>query len=36
MGLISPYRDDRDKVRKRHKEQNIPFYEIFWTCPWTN
>jgi 3'-phosphoadenosine 5'-phosphosulfate synthase len=29
VGLISPYRGDRDAVRKRHEDQNIPFYEIF-------
>ena len=33
VGLISPYRDDRDAVRKRHEEQNIPFYEIFLDVP---
>jgi 3'-phosphoadenosine 5'-phosphosulfate synthase len=33
VGLISPYRDDRDKVRKRHEDQGIPFYEIFLDVP---
>lgn len=33
VGLISPYRDDRDMVRKRHEEQGIPFYEIFLDVP---
>jgi adenylyl-sulfate kinase len=33
VGLISPYRKDRDEVRKRHEEQGIPFYEIFLDVP---
>ena len=33
VGLISPYRDDRDEVRKRHEDQGIPFYEIFLDVP---
>lgn len=33
VGLISPYRADRDAVRKRHEEQGIPFYEIFLDVP---
>eukprot|EP00980_Cylindrotheca_fusiformis_P013141 scaffold3310_cov81-Cylindrotheca_fusiformis.AAC.1 len=33
VGLISPYRIDRDLVRKRHEDQNIPFYEIFVNAP---
>jgi 3'-phosphoadenosine 5'-phosphosulfate synthase len=33
VGLISPYRSDRDAVRKRHEEQGIPFYEIFLDVP---
>lgn len=33
VGLISPYREDRDMVRKRHEEQGIPFYEIFLDVP---
>lgn len=33
VGLISPYRADRDAVRKRHEDQGIPFYEIFLDVP---
>ena len=33
VGLISPYRADRDLVRKRHEDQGIPFYEIFLDVP---
>jgi len=33
VGLISPYRKDRDLVRKRHEDQGIPFYEIFLDVP---
>lgn len=33
VGLISPYRADRDAVRKRHQEQGIPFYEVFLDVP---
>lgn len=33
VGLISPYREDRDLVRKRHEDQGIPFYEIFLDVP---
>jgi len=33
VGLISPYREDRDAVRKRHEEQGIPFYEVFLDVP---
>ncbi len=33
VGLISPYAEDRDAVRKRHEEQNIPFYEVFLDVP---
>jgi len=33
VGLISPYRGDRDEVRKRHEQQGIPFYEIFLDVP---
>ena len=33
VGLISPYRGDRDAVRKRHEEQGIPFYEVFLDVP---
>ena len=33
VGLISPYRSDRDAVRKRHEDQGIPFYEVFLDVP---
>jgi len=33
VGLISPYRKDRDDVRKRHEDQGIPFYEVFLDVP---
>jgi 3'-phosphoadenosine 5'-phosphosulfate synthase len=33
VGLISPYREDRDMVRRRHEEQHIPFYEVFLDVP---
>mmetsp|Transcript_32281 Transcript_32281/g.39632 ORF Transcript_32281/g.39632 Transcript_32281/m.39632 type:complete len:1156 (+) Transcript_32281:158-3625(+) len=33
VGLISPYREDRDLVRKRHEDSGIPFYEIFLDVP---
>lgn len=33
VGLISPYRKDRDEVRKRHEEQGIPFYEVYLDVP---
>lgn len=33
VGLISPYRADRDMVRKRHVDQGIPFYEVFLDVP---
>jgi len=33
VGLISPYRGDRDAVRERHEQQGIPFYEIFLDVP---
>jgi 3'-phosphoadenosine 5'-phosphosulfate synthase len=33
VGLISPYRSDRDEVRKRHEDQGIPFYEVFLDVP---
>lgn len=33
VGLISPYRGDRDAVRKRHMDSNIPFYEVFLDVP---
>lgn len=33
VGLISPYRADRDAVRQRHLDQNISFYEVFLDVP---
>jgi len=33
VGLISPYREDRDLVRKRHEDMGIPFYEVFLDVP---
>eukprot|EP00592_Proboscia_alata_P022521 CAMPEP_0194424354 /NCGR_PEP_ID=MMETSP0176-20130528/23623_1 /TAXON_ID=216777 /ORGANISM="Proboscia alata, Strain PI-D3" /LENGTH=1098 /DNA_ID=CAMNT_0039234061 /DNA_START=232 /DNA_END=3525 /DNA_ORIENTATION=+ len=33
VGLISPYRGDRDAVRKRHEDSGIPFYEVFLDVP---
>lgn len=33
VGLISPYRADRDAVRQRHVDQGIPFYEVFLDVP---
>jgi 3'-phosphoadenosine 5'-phosphosulfate synthase len=33
VGLISPYRADRDAVRQRHIDNNIPFYEVFLDVP---
>ena len=33
VGLISPYRADRDAVRRRHEDQGIPFYEVFLDVP---
>ncbi len=31
--IISPCRANRDAVRKRHKEQGIPFYKIILDVP---
>ncbi|CAN0077359.1 unnamed protein product, partial [Ectocarpus sp. 4 AP-2014] len=28
VSLVSPYRDARDAVRKRHEDQGIPFFEV--------
>jgi len=33
VGLISPYRKDRDAARQRHIDQGIPFYEVFLDVP---
>ena len=35
VSLVSPYRDDRDAVRKRHEEQGIKFLEVFMDVPLT-
>jgi bifunctional enzyme CysN/CysC len=31
--LVSPYRGERDRVRKIHEEAGIPFYEVFVNTP---
>ena len=31
--FISPYRSDRDKVRRLHEAENLKFIEIFVDCP---
>ncbi|MGH7857668.1 MAG: adenylyl-sulfate kinase [Candidatus Binatia bacterium] len=31
--FISPYRADRDLVRKLHEESKVPFIEVFVDCP---
>ncbi|CAM9151383.1 unnamed protein product, partial [Ectocarpus fasciculatus] len=33
VSLVSPYRQDRDDVRKRHEEQGIKFLEVFMDVP---
>lgn len=33
VSLVSPYRNDRDAVRKRHEEQGIKFFEVFMDVP---
>ena len=30
---MSPYRDDRDEVRKRHETQGLKFLEVFMDVP---
>lgn len=30
--FISPYREDREKVRQLHEESNMPFIEVFVDC----
>lgn len=35
VSLVSPYRDDRDAVRKRHVDQGIKFVEVFMDVPLT-
>ena len=31
--FISPYRRDRDEVRKLHEDAKLPFLEVFVDCP---
>jgi adenylylsulfate kinase len=31
--FISPYRQDRDQVRRLHEEAKLPFLEVFVDCP---
>ena len=31
--LISPYRADRDMVRKQHAQWKVPFFEVFIDAP---
>jgi 3'-phosphoadenosine 5'-phosphosulfate synthase len=33
VSLVSPYKGDRDAVRKRHKDQGIKFLEVFMDVP---
>lgn len=33
VSLVSPYREDRESVRKRHEEQGILFLEVFMDVP---
>ena len=33
VSLVSPYKDDRDRVRAIHQEAGIPFYEVFVDTP---
>jgi 3'-phosphoadenosine 5'-phosphosulfate synthase len=35
VSLVSPYKNDRDAVRKRHKDQGIKFLEVFMDVPLT-
>lgn len=35
VSLVSPYREDRDEVRKRHTDQGIKFLEVFMDVPLT-
>lgn len=35
VSLVSPYKSDRDAVRKRHKDQGIKFLEVFMDVPLT-
>jgi bifunctional enzyme CysN/CysC len=33
VSLVSPYKEDRDRVRAVHQEAGIPFYEVFVDTP---
>jgi len=33
VGLVSPYRKDRDLVRKRHEQMGLEFAEVFLDVP---
>jgi len=33
VSLVSPYKEDRDRVRAIHQEAGIPFYEVFVDTP---
>lgn len=33
VSLVSPYKEDRDAVRKRHEDQGIKFLEVFMDVP---
>ncbi len=33
VSLVSPYREDRDRVRALHEEADIPFHEVFVDTP---
>jgi 3'-phosphoadenosine 5'-phosphosulfate synthase len=35
VSLVSPYKSDRDAVRKRHKDQGLKFLEVFMDVPLT-
>jgi 3'-phosphoadenosine 5'-phosphosulfate synthase len=35
VSLVSPYKGDRDAVRKRHKDQGLKFLEVFMDVPLT-
>lgn len=35
VSLVSPYKEDRDAVRKRHEDQGIKFLEVFMDVPLT-
>src|SRR5262249_49838547 len=33
VSLVSPYREDRDRVRALHEEAGVPFHEVFVDTP---